>query len=594
MKTRKRDTRKYTPVDSPAVKTRPARRAEKVNPIPQLRRKEPARKLWPFGLAFLLSLAAGFTVYGPAMEGAFVFDDFYLPFNIPYFPVDSLRAWVTGVRPILMFSYFANYKMSGLHTFWWHAFNVIFHAINSTLLFLIVRKVLELAGIERRKGWLLAGFAGALFLLHPLQTESVAYIASRSETLSVLFFFGAFAVFLYRRSAEISWRRTAAVLVLFGAAILTKEHTAVLVALLLLTDYFWNPGFSVAGIRRNWRLYSTLGLAAAAGVATVLKLIGADPSAGFAIKDFTWYQYFFTQCRAFWIYIRLFLFPVGQNVDYDVAISRTILDHGAVFGLVAILIAAAAAFYFRRRYPLAAYGFFAFVILMAPTSSFMPIKDPLVERRLYLSMIGLLFIIVDFLDRLKVRRKSLAWSLAAVLAIAAVLTYQRSYVFTGPVALWEDAVAGSPRKARPQFQLAVAYFQTGRCDKAVERYPTAQQLAPKDETLLIDWALAYDCLHQPDEALEKLKQAAALKRTAHVYSQMGMIYGKQGKRAEALQALDAAQKLDPNFEMTYVYRGNVRQQAGDVAGAVEQYRQALAVNPANQPARQALALLGIR
>ncbi len=120
-------------------------------------------------------------------------------------------------------------------------------------------------------------------------------------------------------------------------------------------------------------------------------------------KDLTWYQYFFTECRAFWVYIRLFLFPADLRIDYDFPISRTILDHGAAVGLMAILAAAGAAFYYRRRYPLAAFGFFVFVILMAPTSSFMPIKDPVAERRLYLSMIGLLFIVLEFLRRVDVR-----------------------------------------------------------------------------------------------------------------------------------------------------------------------------------------------
>ena len=588
MKARKREARKSIMVGSAGVRGRPAGRGSKTEQPASAR-----SKLWPY-VAFALTLAAGFVVYGPSLDGSFLFDDSYLPFNVPNFPVNSLRAWVTGVRPLLMFSYFVNYQLSGLQTFWWHAFNVVFHAINSALVFLIMRKVLGFAGIEKRKGMLFASFAAGLFLLHPVQTESVAYIASRSENLSVLFFFGAFTVFLYRRSAAISWRDATAVLLLFAAAVATKEHTVALPALLLLTDYFWNPGFSLAGIRRNWRVYAPLTVLGAAGVAFAWQALRGAGSAGFGIKDFTWYQYFFTQCRAFWVYIRLFLFPAGQNVDYDFPISRSILEHGAIFGLIAILVAAGVAFYYRRRYPVAAYGFFVFAILMAPTSSFIPIKDPLVERRLYLSMIGLLLIAMEFLARLKLRRNSLVWALAAVLLIAAVLTYQRSIVFTSPLALWQDAVEGSPRKVRPQFQLAHAYYQEGRCDKAADRYAIAAQLAPPDDSLLIDWALAYDCLNKPNEALGKLNQAAAMRPTAHVYSQIGMIYAKQGRRPEALQALESARRLNPNFDLTYLYRGGLRQSAGDLAGAAEDYRRAVAINPSNQPARQALATLGLR
>ena len=99
----------------------------------------------------------------------------------------------------------------------------------------------------------LSVFAAALFLLHPLQTESVAYVTSRSEVLSILFFFLALAVFLFRRNTAISVPVVILVLALFAMAFLTKEHTAVLPAFLLLTDYFWNPGFKFEGIKRNWK-----------------------------------------------------------------------------------------------------------------------------------------------------------------------------------------------------------------------------------------------------------------------------------------------------------------------------------------------------
>ena len=377
-------------------------------------------------------------------------------------------------------------------------------------------------------------------------------------------------------------------LALFAAAALTKEHTVVLPALLLLTDYFWNPPFSFQGIRRNWRLYAPVVISAAAlGMFLLRKLRGAE-TAGFAIKDLTWYQYFITECRAFWVYIRLFLFPAGLDIDYDFPISHSLLEHGAIFGLVAIVAAVAAAFYYRRQYPLAAYGFFTFLILMAPTSSFIPIKDPVAERRLYLSMIGLLLITLECLRRVDVRQPKWMAAMAAVLLLAAIATNRRNVVWTDAVVLWEDTVAKSPGNARAHFQLAQAYYDRGDYAKALPQYEKVAQLQKPDDRLFIDWGLAYDQLNQPDQALTKLKQAAAMNPTAHVYSQIGMVYGKQGRNAEALEALARAEQFNPNFEMTYVYRGGVRQNMGDLQGAIKDFRQGLAINPNNQRAAQAL------
>ena len=549
----------------------------------------PRAAYWPYALGVLLALGVAFEVYGPSLYGPFIFDDQYLPFSVPNFASDSWRAWMAGNRPVLMLSYWINFQFSGVQTFSYHAFNVTFHAADSVLLFFIARKVQELAGVERARRDVLAVFAGALFLLHPANSESVGYVASRSENLSILFFFSAFALFLYRRATEVTWIRAALILALFAAAALTKEHTIALPALLLLTDYFWNPPFSFTGIRRNWRLYAPVTAGAViVGAFLVSKLRGA-PTAGFEIKGLTWYQYFFTECRAFWVYIRLFLFPAGLRIDYDFPISRTLVDHGAILGLIAIVAAAAAAFYFRRRYPLAAYGFFAFVILMAPTSSFVPIKDPVAERRLYLSMIGLLFIVLEFLGRLDVKQTKWMAALAGVLVVAAIATYHRNAVWSDPVMLWEDTVAKSPRIARDEFQLAEAYRERGECAKALDHYARSAQLDPTDDRLFIDWGLAYDCLNQPEQALVKFRHAAAMKPTAHVYTQIGMIYAKEGKNADALEALAQAAAIDPKFDVTYQYRGGVRQNMGDMAGAIADFERALALNPHNGVAAQALA-----
>ncbi|MBZ5595423.1 MAG: hypothetical protein LAP39_24530 [Acidobacteriia bacterium] len=559
-------------------------------PAPLIAEK-PRSVFRPYAIGFAAALVVAFAVYEPSLNGPFLFDDQYLPFGQADFPFDSLRAWITGVRPLLMFSYWINFELSGKQTFSYHLFNVFFHAMVSVLIFLIANKVLEWAQVERARRQVLAVFAGALFLLHPVNSESVGYVASRSENLSVLLFLGAFALFLYRRSTEITWTRTAMVLLVFAAAVLSKEHTVVLPALLLLTDYFWNPPFSFAGIRRNWRLYVPVTISGVLAVLYLARQLRGATSAGFNIKDFTWYQYFFTQCRAFWLYIRLFLFPLGLRIDYDFPPSRTLLQHGALVGLIAILLAAGAAYYYRRRYPLAAYGFFAFLILMAPTSSFVPIADPVAERRLYLSMIGLLFIVLEFLRRVDVQQPKWIAGLAGVLLIGGIATHNRNVVWSDKIALWEDTAAESPNQGRVLFQLAQAYYEVGHCAQALPLYERIARLDGSDYRLLMDWALDYDCLNQPEQALQKFSQAAALRQTAHVYSQIGMVYGKQGKNAEALDALATAEKIDPNFDMTYVYRGGVRIAQGNPGAGIEDFRRALALNPRNETARRALAMI---
>src|SRR5438552_10463495 len=150
------------------------------------------------------------------------------------------------------------------------------------------------------------------------------------------------------------------------------------------------------------------------------------------------------------------------------------------------------------------------------------------------------------------------------------------------------SVAKSPGNARAHFQLAQAYYDRGDYAKALPQYEKVAELEQPDDRLYVDWGLAYDQLNQPEQALAKLKQAAAMNPTAHVYSQIGMVYGKQGRNAEALEALARAEKFNPNFEITYVYRGGVHQNMGDLQAAIRDYRQALAINPHNQRAAQAL------
>src|SRR5579862_9240842 len=236
------------------AETAPPRPAETASPA-----ASPSRKLvwWPWAAA-LAALVVVFGAYGPALEGPFVFDDRYLPFFSPSYQGQPLLRWVMGLRPMLMFSFWLNYVGSGTDPYAYHAVNILLHFFNSVLVALIAMRLLEWAGVNPGPAKPSLGiFAGALFLIHPIQTESVAYVASRSEVLAALFYLGAYCVFLYRRTESITWLRALAVLALFGAAAATKEHTLTLPLLLLLTDLLWVKG----GLRANRLLYGFLVLA---------------------------------------------------------------------------------------------------------------------------------------------------------------------------------------------------------------------------------------------------------------------------------------------------------------------------------------------
>jgi protein O-mannosyl-transferase len=556
--------------------------------------------IWISG-ATVVALLAAFTVYWPAIHGPFLFDDQGLTYSQPNANL-ILKDWVNQTRPLLMFTFWLNYQQSGgQETFGYHAVNLFLHFFNAIFAFLAVRKVLSWTPVEEPRNLILSLFAAGMFLLHPVQTESVSYIASRSETLSVFFVLAAFVVYLYRPTAVTSVSRILTVLTLFAAATLSKEHTVVIPALFILTDYYWNFKFSWSVVWRNWKFYIPITVGATLALAAVLRILHGSLSAGLH-PGLTWHQYFFTECRIVWQYILLFVIPIGQNLDPDIDISGNILAHSTIFGIAGLLGISALAWAYRRRFPIASYGWFAFLILLAPTSSFIPIRDPMAEHRLYLPFIGLLLIIVEFTRRWKVPKNVFIRSFALVLALESVMTYQRNLLWGNEIDMWKDAVSKSPRKLRPRFQLAYAYIDSDMCSEAADQFKNADALEfPKNDPLfdwhhqlVRGWGLAYQCAGNPQQAIAKLEQAVAEHPEAQLYSLIGMEYGKIGKYPEALEALATAQRLDSGYALTYYNLGNIHAIEGKRTQAVEDYQRVLELVPHYAPAREALFRMGVR
>src|ERR1700723_1379134 len=137
---------------------------------------------WPVFAALAAALVVVLWAYGPAFQGPFLFDDQTLPFALPGF-ADPLINWIRSDRPVLMFTYWLNARISGADPYSYHVFNVGIHCTTSALVFAIVRRFLEWSGVEAQRRELLAAFSGLLFLLHPTQSEAVAYLAGPSGAL---------------------------------------------------------------------------------------------------------------------------------------------------------------------------------------------------------------------------------------------------------------------------------------------------------------------------------------------------------------------------------------------------------------------------
>jgi len=526
------------------------------------------------------ALLAAAVLYGPALHSPFLFDDFALPFQMTVGEL-PLADWLSGTRPVLMFTYWLNHRLSDGGTFGYHAVNVLIHALNTGLVFYVLSCVLNLAGWTAKRVRMGALAGAAVFLVHPLATESISYIAGRSESLAALFVLAAYSLFLHRREREIRWRDAAAILALFGLGVASKENAVALAGVMLLTDWSFPRG-------KVRKLYLLMTPGAAVAVFLVLRALLHGGNAGFTIREFTWYQYLFTQVRAILTYLRMAVLPFGQSIDHDFPISRTMFEHGAWFCAVVLAVVMALALWLRRRDPLFCFGLLMFLIWLAPTSSVIPIADPLVERRMYLPLLGLILLACDAAVRLRLRAP-LAWSsLAAILLLLSVLTWQRNSLWGRPEELLITAAQQSVHNPRPVANLTEMLIANNRCQEALPWLERANRLSPGNYVVEASWGRALECLGRHEEALEHLNRAVAMQPAWKLYELIGLLYGEMNRMDAAGMALRKAVEMEPRAGSTHRSLALWYEATHDPAAAAAEYRAALALDPADVKARVGL------
>lgn len=549
-------------------------------------RRVPVERFWTPWCLFICAVITALIVFGPALHGAWVFDDVHLPFANPRAGEMPARFWVGGVRPMLMATYWANYLLSGTSTLSYHVVNVMLHAATAVLVFFIFERIFSIAGSGgNSRMYALAG--AALFLFHPLQTESVDYIAGRSELMSGFFFCAAWLVYLRTFESETRAVTSIEILVLAGAAVLAKENAICLPAVLFATDIFWAKRPFISQMRRRIKLYVPFVIGGALGAFWILRSLTAETSAGFS-SGASPARYALTECRAILTYIRLFFVPAGQNGDWQMPFFSSLADNGAWLYILGLMALVAGIFWLSSRFRPAAFGLLIFLLMLAPTSSVVPIKDALAERRMYMPIIGLILASiaasVAIAERFQLKAGSLrTFGTVAVLA-AAALSWHRSAVWSGPLELWSDSVEKNPSNPRAHLGLGDAFMASNNCQPAVREFTLARQEEPSNRQTVWNLAEALQCAKQFDRAEALLQSFADSNPSADTWNQVAFTEANLGRTDAVFAAIDKALSLDPNNATSYAYRGLAKFAVNNIAGARADLAHALVLDPHNAAA----------
>lgn len=437
----------------------------------------------------LLSVLA----YSNTFLGEFQFDDDSSVVENPYVTDISKFSGLNlagsagnGFRPVTAITFALNYQFGRLDVRWYHITNFIIHIFNGMLIFYLVLLTMrspKLPVSTHSRSLSVAIISSAIFLLHPIQTEAVSYISQRYESLASFFCLCSLIAYIKAVNAE---RGNSAVF-LYGASVLSyilamgsKEIAVTIPVIILLYDFYFLKDRPFLRRITGPGIFIVLSL-----MAGIYILIGFSKGidAGFSVKSFTPWEYLMTQFRVLTAYIRLLFIPVNQNLDYDFRVSKSFFEAGTLLSLIFLLtfiVFAAAVF---RRWRIGSFFVLWFFIIIAPTSSVIPIIDLIFEHRVYLASAGFFVIVSDAfskgLSMLAAESTLSKISVPLIIVLMVLLagtTFERNRVWETKLSLWEDVAKKSPMKSRVHNNLGNCYMLLNRYFEAIEEYKKAVNL----------------------------------------------------------------------------------------------------------------------
>lgn len=578
----------------------------------------------------LLIILLGLIAYSNTFHASFHFDDEVAILENPI--IKDLRFFIEPSRAEVFKGHFEyntfknryigyltfalNYKLHGLNVAGYHILNLLIHIGNGLLVYLLViltfkTPFLHASRLKSHSGQI-AVFTALLFVCHPIQTQAVTYIFQRVASLATMFY-------LLSLVAYIKWRlkilqahgfsdfqrgnKKSLVFYLISilAAVLAMK-TKEIAFMLPFTAALYELIFFKDKLKRKALYLFPLILTL---VIIPLTLLNIDIPFNELIDDvnkatkvgsrLSRTDYLVTQIRVIVTYIRLIIFPIRQNLDYDYPLFHS-LFHGEVLSSLFLLLTFlgfGVYLLFRYRHSesclqIISFGIIWFFINLALESSFIPLMNIIFEHRIYLPSIGVIlaFTTTVFLaaEKLKDRGKNIAGPVYGILIVITVLltwsTYQRNFVWMNEMSLWKDVVRKSPDNARAHNNLGNAYRSRGLIGKAIDEYLFALKLDPAFQVAHYNLGHAYQFQTRFDKAVEHYSIAIQLNPADYdTYNNLGNTYRSMGLMEEAIKNYEIALKLKPYSADPHINLGNVYMSQGFADKAVEQYKLAIQLDP---------------
>ncbi len=545
--------------------------------------------------ALCLLCLIGLILYFNALKGEFQFDDRRLLAREWIADLETVSRqvdpWAIQNRPVLLWTFALNNTWAPNEVFGFHLLNLGLHLAVVALVFAIGLKTQRWLEPDGRPPALTGPFLAALvFAVHPLNTDSVSYVSSRSTLLAAFFFLLALYGFLSLFDAAGGrWRglkRCGTGLLTLVAAVLALGSKLTAVSLpgicalwffaFIVPRRFPSLGARLAD-RRNLPVYLGLGAAAAVALYAVSPWLYTPRDQGLVLYGRL--PYLLVQLKVIvFYYLKLFFVPINLNVDPGFPFSRLAEDPGILVAAAVIL--GLGVWGFRARSPWPAVGFLGFLLTLAPTSSFVPLNDLAVEHRTYLPLaLGLCLAAGWGLGRL---RPTLRTAVLVVLVVSlSGLTAARNGVWTTELALWQDAVRKNPRSPRTHNNLGKAYYERGHWEPAVRHFEKSVAAIPQyvrtqyNIDAPAEW-LARQAERKPRSPLptsaEGLGIAADL---VEPHYNLASVYLDVGRWPDARREYETAIRLRPGHFEAHLGLGSVYARMGRIQEAERAYRNAI-------------------